>query len=84
MAETQLSTPGASDNGTKTNGAAVNGVNGHGGKENGVVSSVEGKSVEEGGIRIPERAIREGVRAVRRELEAVCDVVVDDAEDTEN
>ncbi|KAJ9637743.1 hypothetical protein H2199_007234 [Coniosporium tulheliwenetii] len=48
-----------------------NGVNGHGG-ENGDAEGREGERVE---IKIPERAVREGVRAVRRELEAVCEVV---------
>lgn len=61
----------------KSNGA-TNGVNGNThGKENGVV---EGKSVEEGGIKIPERAVREGVRVVRRELEKVCDITVEGEE----
>jgi len=61
----------------KSNGT-TNGVNGNAhGKENGVV---EGKSVEEGGIKIPERAVREGVRVVRRELEKVCDITVEGEE----
>ncbi|KAF2489635.1 hypothetical protein BU16DRAFT_566742 [Lophium mytilinum] len=56
-----------------------NGVNGH---ANGVVNGVDGnaerpRSVEEGGILIPERAVREGVRVVRRELEKVVEVAVE-------
>lgn len=63
----------------QSNGTGVtNGVNGH--KENGVSGSGEGKSVEEGGIRIPHRAVREGVRVVRRELEKVCDIAVEGEE----
>lgn len=34
----------------------------------------------EGGIRIPDRVIREGVKIVRESLEEVVDVVVDDDE----
>lgn len=48
-----------------------NGVNGHGG-ENG-----DGEAGERVEIKIPEKAVREGVKAVRRELEAVCEVVRD-------
>ncbi|KAF2197343.1 hypothetical protein GQ43DRAFT_424788 [Delitschia confertaspora ATCC 74209] len=47
----------------ETNGS--NEVNGHNGDKG------------EGGIRIPEKAVREGVRAVRRELEKVCEITVE-------
>ncbi len=53
-------------------GGGANGINGHAGT-NGEVDG-EGGKVE---IKIPEKAVREGVRAVRRELEAVCEVVRD-------
>jgi hypothetical protein len=71
------STSSADSEKKETNG--VNGVNGH--KVNGTgsaVAALEGKSVEEGGIAIPERAIVQGVRAVRRELEAVVEITVED------
>ncbi|EON70038.1 hypothetical protein W97_09306 [Coniosporium apollinis CBS 100218] len=48
-----------------------NGFNGHGG-ENG-----DGEAGERVEIKIPEKAVKEGVKAVRRELEAVCEVVRD-------
>ena len=50
----------------KANG--VNGVNGEG---------KVGRTVEDGGMRVPEAVVREGIKAVRKELEGVCDVVLD-------
>lgn len=46
---------------------------------NGVVNGVNGNGVHEGigedvDLKIPERAIREGAKAVRQELEKVCDI----------
>lgn len=52
-----------------TNG--VNGVNGNG--------SHDGDGVgEKYDLRIPEKAVREGVRTVRRELEKVCELTEED------
>ncbi|KAI9667329.1 MAG: hypothetical protein M1821_000144 [Bathelium mastoideum] len=33
------------------------------------------RSVEEGGVRIPQEVVKEGLRVVRRELDEVCEVV---------
>ncbi|KAF2468956.1 uncharacterized protein BDR25DRAFT_171056, partial [Lindgomyces ingoldianus] len=42
----------------------VNGANGH-------------KETDDINLRLPERAVREGVRVVRRELDKVCDITVE-------
>lgn len=82
------STGGSSAENDNREANGVNGVmngNGNGHKVNGAgssaVAAMEGKSVEDGGIAIPERAIVQGVRAVRRELEAVVEITVDDEDD---
>lgn len=54
-------------------GEGVAEVNGHA-AENGDGEMV-GKKVD---IKIPEKAVREGGKAVRRELESVCEVVRED------
>jgi hypothetical protein len=59
--------------GTKAiNGAHSNGTNG--------ITSEAGKSVEEGGIRIPENAVKEGIKAVKKELQKACDIAFEDEE----
>ncbi|KAF2809085.1 uncharacterized protein BDZ99DRAFT_521549 [Mytilinidion resinicola] len=53
-------------------------VNGNGvGNGNANGNGEGGRTVEEGGILIPEKAVREGVRVVRRELERVLEVAVE-------
>jgi hypothetical protein len=51
---------------------SINGVNGTG---NSKVQS--GKSVDEGGLLVPDKAVREGIKVVRKELEGVCEIVLD-------
>jgi hypothetical protein len=79
MARVMAETNG--NGGLKTNGITngVNGTNGVHGNGNGI-NGVEGRSVEDGGIQIPDRAVREGVRVVRRELEKVLEVAVEGEE----
>ncbi|KAF2190246.1 hypothetical protein K469DRAFT_723092 [Zopfia rhizophila CBS 207.26] len=59
-------------------------LGGHSQKSNGMTNGVNGvngyKETEEVNLRIPERAVREGVRVVRRELEKVCDITVEGEE----
>ncbi|KAF2258280.1 hypothetical protein CC78DRAFT_549255 [Lojkania enalia] len=56
--------------------AAPNGTNGVNGTANGV-NGYKADADDEIDLRVPERAVREGVRVVRRELERVCDVTVE-------
>jgi hypothetical protein len=52
------------------NGNGVNGVNG--------VNGTNGHSADEDvDLKIPERAIREGAKTIRKELEKVCDINMD-------
>lgn len=62
------------DTGSAAHG--VNGVNGTAGDRTGP-SLPTGKSVEEGGIRIPPKVIREGVKTVKKELESVCEITLE-------
>ncbi|KAF2087966.1 hypothetical protein K490DRAFT_65246 [Saccharata proteae CBS 121410] len=50
--------------------------NGKEGKENGV-NGGDVRKVGEEGLRIPERVVKEGLRAVRKEIDAVCEVTYD-------
>ncbi|KAI9713114.1 MAG: hypothetical protein M1820_001099 [Bogoriella megaspora] len=61
--------------GLSSDGKVTNGVNGtaKGGDGDGHVGGA--RSVEEGGIQIPERTIKEGLKVVKKELEEVCEVV---------
>ncbi|OCK80501.1 hypothetical protein K432DRAFT_254382, partial [Lepidopterella palustris CBS 459.81] len=62
----------------EANGTATNGMNGSGHKGGSNVAGGEwAKNVEDGGIKIPERAVREGVRVVRKELEKVVEITVE-------
>ncbi|EOD44848.1 hypothetical protein UCRNP2_8437 [Neofusicoccum parvum UCRNP2] len=63
---------GADDepNGTGTTAAANGAKNGGGGAETGAARSAES-------IRIPDKAVREGIKAVRKEVESVCEITVD-------
>lgn len=61
LEKAKLGSGGEKSNGV-TNG--VNGVNGH-------------KDDDEYQLQLPEQAIREGVRVVRRELDKICDITVD-------
>ena len=49
-------------------------VNGAGASQNQPIRDLE----REGGLRIPERVVNEGVRVARREIESLCEIVVDD------
>lgn len=64
--------PGAKGEG---DGKATDGVNGSAvnGETDGHVGGP--RSVEEGGVQIPQSAVKEGLKIVRSELEEVCDVV---------
>ncbi len=62
------------DTGSAAHG--VNGVNGTAGDRSGP-SLPTGKSVEDGGIRIPAKVIREGVKTVKKELESVCEITLE-------
>lgn len=57
-----------------------NGVNGVDGTNltNGVSKGIGEKSVEEGGIKVPDTVVKEGIRVVKKEMEKVAEVVVDD------
>lgn len=57
----------------------ANGVNGNT-KENGTNGVTEGmgKRMEDGGIRIPEKAVNEGIKVVKKELQTACDITFDD------
>ena len=56
-------------------GKAADGVNGNG--MNGDTDGHAGgpRSVEEGGVQIPQSAVKEGLKAVRTELEEICEPV---------
>jgi len=45
---------------------------------NGVTNGVNGASKESSDLKIPDKAVKEGVKAVRKEVEDVCDVVIND------
>ncbi|KAF2104024.1 hypothetical protein NA57DRAFT_50874 [Rhizodiscina lignyota] len=54
----------------------VNGVNGANGISNG--KGVGERGVEEGGIKVPDAVVKEGIRLVKREVDRVAEVVIDD------
>ena len=72
-----------------TNGPTSNGINGkkktaHGiaatnSATNGNSDSMAGKSGEDYGVRVSENAVKEGIKAVRKELETICELPPDSA-----
>ncbi|KAL1615678.1 hypothetical protein SLS56_011717 [Neofusicoccum ribis] len=61
---------GADDEPNGSSGTAANGAKNGGGAETGAARSAES-------IRIPDKAVREGIKAVRKEVESVCEITVD-------
>lgn len=57
--------------------ASADGVNGDSKKLTNGVNGVHRKTSEEGSIRVPDRAVREGIRVVRKELESLCEITYD-------
>ena len=67
---------GAKANGTAAaaNKPAVNGSD----QKDSIGAGAAVKTAEEGGVRVPQIAVREGIRCVRKELGQVCEVVFED------
>ncbi|KAK7729012.1 hypothetical protein SLS57_002244 [Botryosphaeria dothidea] len=70
LEDTRQAGSAGGDKDKEQNGHATNGDKNSGGAETGAARSADS-------IRIPDKAVKEGIKAVRKEVEGVCDITFD-------